>query len=256
MLALSFEVSLNGFLSVAVSSVYPQQPQWASVAVWANSGHCELVVAHGSHCRSFCIRCTQYSIKYSFIFSLRTTAAIILLVLLLFILVIAFVLFFSFFPSFGFRLRKPFCIFFPFVQLHWRHTCSVASMRHAPVAPQTEKITCKWPPKKTRERENKDRNTMAATRCIITRVFLWHENEHLKVAVATATARCIEFNTNSQQQHQNEHKNGNDAANVSRVCVCVCVCVVRLRRAAHFVLFANFMPQIPQELQQPQPAAE
>lgn len=29
LLALSFEVSLNGFLSVVVSSVYPQQPQWA-----------------------------------------------------------------------------------------------------------------------------------------------------------------------------------------------------------------------------------
>lgn len=55
-----------------------------------------------------------------------------------------------------------------------------------------------------RERER----TKLRWRCIITRIFLWHENEHLKVL-----AVCIEFNTNSKQQ------NGNDAANV---------CVVQL----------------------------
>lgn len=41
---------------------------------------------------------------------------------------------------------------------------------------------------------------------------------------------------------------------MTRRMLSVCVCeLALLRRAAHFVLFANFMPQIPQELQQ-QPA--
>lgn len=37
LLALSFEVSLNGFLSVVVSSVYPQQPQWAEAVLATGS---------------------------------------------------------------------------------------------------------------------------------------------------------------------------------------------------------------------------
>lgn len=67
-----------------------------------------------------------------------------------------------------------------------RDTCNglAGCMRHAPVAPQTEKITCKWPPKMCG-----GRGVRTKRRCIITRIFLWHENEHLKV-VATLLHRC------------------------------------------------------------------